>query len=240
VVGLIVSVVGFVLIFFGAILVLSQWSSISRIRRLRRPPTPIASITKAGIYNIRGRTSASEQGTLKAPLTDREALIYRVLIVAIGGGSAANSGSYTADLARGQVEFNVDDGSGRSLRVSADDSVSYLVPKIIFDGRRPFSGDAPQEILDWTNQRLGHPRDNVTVDERVIEPGQQVSLVGPVLVESDAQGGSTPKMTSPTKGALIIDARPEGAARSVVSVLIAAAVVMAVGLCAVGVSWTVL
>jgi len=47
-------------------------------------------------------------------------------------------------------------------------------------------------------------------------------------------------MTSPTKGALIIDARPEGAARSVKSVLIAAAVVIAVGLCAMSVSCAIL
>ncbi len=136
----------------------------------------------------------------------------------------------------GLIVSIVDDGSGCSLRVNADNSVSYLVPEVIFDGLRPFCGDAPQQILDWTTLRLGHPRENVAVDERVIEPGQQISLVGPVHIEGDARRGSTPKMTSPTKGALIIDARPEGAARSVKSVLITAAVVIAVGLCAMGVS----
>jgi hypothetical protein len=232
--GLIVSLVGGMLIFFGAILALSQWSHIVRIRRLRRPPTPIASITAPGEYNIRGRAVASELGILKAPLTGHDALIYRVQIVAMGG-----NGNQTVDLACGQHEFNVDDGSGRCLRVSAVDSTSYLVPKVVFDGCR-HSGNAPAEILDWTTQRLGHPRDNVTVDERIIEPGQQVSLVGPVHLERDAQGGCLPKMTSPTKGALVIDARPEGAARSVVSVLIAAAVVSGVGLVAMLVSCVVL
>lgn len=238
--GFIVSLVGGMLIFFGAILVLSQWSAIARIRRLRRPPTPIASITEPGEYNIRGRAVASELGTLKAPLTGRNALLYRVLITTMGGAANNTIASKTADLAGGQLEFNVDDGSGRCLRVNAVDSTSYLVPKVIFDGRRPLCGDAPQEVLDWTTERLGHPRDNVSVDERVIDPGQQVSLVGPVLVEREAQGGYVPKMTSPTKGALIIDARPEGAARSVVSILIAAAVLSGVGLVAMLVSCAVL
>ncbi len=233
--GFIVSLVGGMLIFMGAILALSQRSDIARLRRLRRPPTPIARITEPGEYNIRGRAVASELGTLKAPLTGRDALLYRVVITTTGGAA-----SQTADITGGQLEFNVDDGSGRCLRVNALDSTSYLVSKVIFDGRRPFCGDAPQEVLDWTTERLGHPRDNVSVDERVIDPGQQVSLVGPVLVERDAQGGCVPKMTSPTKGALIIDARPEGAARSVVSVLIAAVVLSGVGLVAMLVSCVVL
>jgi hypothetical protein len=119
--GLIVWAVGVMLVFFGAILVLSLRGDIAAFLRMRRSPTPIASISGPGQHKICGRAAASEQGTLKAPLTGREALVYRVLIIATGGGPEPGQGHHVADRACGQVEFVVDDGSGRTRRRAAQD-----------------------------------------------------------------------------------------------------------------------
>jgi hypothetical protein len=239
-VGLIVWIVGCFAVFAGVILVVSLRGDIANVLRMRREPTPIANISGPGQHKICGRAVASEQGILQAPLTGREALVYRVLIIATGGGPEPGSGIQVVDRACGQVEFVVDDGSGRTLRVDATDSDYYFESNVLFDGRRPFSGDAPPQILEWTTQRLGHPRDNVTVDERVLEPGQQVTLFGPVRVARDAQSGELPTMDSPTAGALVINTRFEGTKRSLVRTLVVAAVILVLGHGAIVVSCAVL
>ena len=64
--------------------------------------------------SARGRAVASEQGTLRTPLTDREALLSRVDIYARGGSNSG--GTSCVDSVRDQRNFYLDDGSGRWLR----------------------------------------------------------------------------------------------------------------------------
>jgi hypothetical protein len=226
-IGLVVWIASMVLVLVGLAFFLGLRRDIALSLRLRRAPTAIAAISGPGTYHVRGRALASEQGMLKAPLTRREALVYRVYITVLRSGT--QTGSKIVDTARDQVEFLVDDGSGGRLRVDASDAALMLDDTVLYDGMRPFPGEAPAEIRDWTTRRMGHPRDNVRVEERIIEPGLQLSLVGPVSVDDAPQAGERLKMTSPRPSALFVTS-PTGGTRSLlVKQLVFATVVLVLG-----------
>jgi E3 Ubiquitin ligase len=232
---LIVAGVGGAMVVTGLAILFGIRVDIASFLRLRAEPTPIANISGPGSYHVRGRTAATEQGTLRSPLTDREVLVYRIGIYERRYGTS-RGGVERLDNARGEVEFLVGDESERSLRVSASDALFALDRTTIYDGLRISPESAPPEILEWIAQQLGTPRTNVRVDERVIEVGEQLSLNGPVRVDDDPQGDQLPRMTSPTTGALFITA-PAGGSRSLVlrQVAIAAALVVLGGVgCLVG------
>jgi hypothetical protein len=232
---MIVTGVGGMLAVAGLAVLFGLRVDIALFLRLRREPTPIASIAGPGTIHIRGRAVAAEQGTLKSPLMGREALVYRIGIYERHLGST-RGGVQRVDNARGEVEFLIEDGSGRDLRVSASDAIFALDRTVLHDGLRVKKTDTPPEILEWVTRRLGAPRTNVRVDERVIVAGEQLSLVGPVRVDDDPQGGQHVQMTSPTTGALFITTPVGGSKGSVVrqGAVAAALVVLGAIACLVG------
>ncbi len=231
--------VGGTVLFFGLVVLLLLAKDLLAVLRLRRAPTPIAQLHQGGEGHIRGRVFPAEQGVLRSPFTGRDAVILRVSIYASPAGH--QRGIERLDNHAGDVDFLVDDGSGRCLRVRPNGALLLFESKALFDGRGFDDATPAPDMaahiaarLDSQDQRrLGN---RLRVEERILAPGEEVIAIGRVAAYPDPTCGSIPFMSCPAPGVLQLGAPGQRGSGKVVLQVIVFVMVSLVGLGAVIVS----
>ena len=162
---------------------------------------------------------------------------FLILPQLIGTSRLADSQYMTTSTPRqdnlpGDVDFLVDDGSGRYLRVRPNNATLMLESSVLFDGMG-FDDAVPTPAIDaHISARLGRyrPGNRVRVHERILAPGEEVIAIGPITACQDPTQGSIPFMCWTAAEDLRLAAPGQEAAGSVARTVVAAAILCLVGI----------
>lgn len=156
-------------------------------RRLKtRPSTPIAEAKEGALVKITGKLARAGSAALEAPLTARPCVGY-VIEVKERTQSGANANWTTIVTREDVVEFVVQDATGRALVKAVG---AHLV--LVRDGhlRSGALGDHAERAHAFLLEQ-GTPSENVLrmkksvrYEEGVLEPGEEVSVLGVARWES--------------------------------------------------------
>ncbi|MCC6527801.1 MAG: hypothetical protein IT373_34470 [Polyangiaceae bacterium] len=169
---------------FGALLRVRRGEVRTHERILRTPTTPIARISGAGVFEIVGRALPSEQGTVRSPLSGREAFIHNLTV--------SRTYRHEVRVLHQEVDrraFLVDDGSGERARVLPLGGALIARTRRYGEGgvhAAVVIGDLPSEPaaltaegVAWLAARTGCSPREVQIDERTIQAGDMVYVLGP-------------------------------------------------------------
>jgi E3 Ubiquitin ligase len=188
----------FVLVMMSALFLLiglaQLWSArVDRQRRRRVLDTPTSTIAgaKGGVVQIHGRAAAGDAGTLVAPLSGKAVIWFNVQVLRERGSGRSRRWVTAVDEARG-VPFLVDDGSGEQALV--DSQGAYIVVDPRFEAHSGFLHDATPALEAFLVAHGMSSRNVLGLNspfryrERVLEPGDALSALGPTSRENSPQG----------------------------------------------------
>jgi hypothetical protein len=180
---MVIGAFGLFLVVFGLIVVFTNLDDVRRRRRILDTPTsPIARAPGGAPVEIKGSVVTSEEGVVRAPLSGRDAVWFRVVVQEHRSRGRSGSWRTVVDEREGRA-FLVDDGSGQRARVApAGAHVVLDRDKIATSGTFE---DAPPSLEAFLRSRgltstswLGFNK-AMRFEEEVLAPGDPIYALGP-------------------------------------------------------------
>lgn len=165
---------------------LSAAKSMKNVRRRRRilttPTTPIANAPGGALVEVKGRIVPSEQGLLRSPFSNRDAVWFRVTVEELRRRRRTAAWHTLVSEIDTRV-FEIDDGSGQRARVEpARAEVLLHAQSVATSGTFK---DAPPELERFLATRglastswLGFNK-TMRFQEEVLAPGDSLYALGP-------------------------------------------------------------
>jgi hypothetical protein len=209
VLGLCAFLVALMFLLIGALAYRARREDNRLARRIRHAtPIPIAGAADGTIVQICGQVSATEQGVVQSPITSRWAVLWRL---DVKRREATSDGSRYAPYhaEKTHLEFYLDDGSGQRARVVPVPGQSSLYANAdvfgprsqSFSSDRWLSTEVPPELRRWLGSRTNRePPENLVFEERLVVPGQTVSVLGRASWRAAPQGTGRELLIDPRSG----------------------------------------